>query len=120
MTIRLLGAYHDGYIEFHYPTVFEYRLLAGTLGQGHGDWRYDEFRLDEQGRLIHEIEWAAYGAIGTWLIVASDVHHKWIPLEKTTEGQGDYTMARDRILGEYAVDELVDEIERRRRTPANE
>lgn len=120
ITIRLLGAYHDGYIEFHYPTVFEYRLIAGTLGQGHGDWRYDEFRLDEKGRLVHEIEWAAYGATNTWLIVASDVHHRWIPFERSQEGRGDYTMARDGIVGESGVDELVDEIERRRETPSSE
>jgi hypothetical protein len=84
--IHLLGAYQDGFIEFHYPTVFEYRLVADTLGQGHGDWRYDEFRLDEKGRLVHEIEWAAFGAMNTWLIVASDVHHKWIPFAKAEQG----------------------------------
>jgi hypothetical protein len=32
--IRLLGAYHDGYIEFYYPMVSEYSLTADTLGQG--------------------------------------------------------------------------------------
>jgi hypothetical protein len=90
--IRLLGAYHDGHIEFHYPTVFEYRLTAATLSQGHGDWRYDEFRLDEKGRLVHEIEWATYGATNTWLIVASDVHHKWLPL-----AEAEQTAARDRV-----------------------
>ena len=79
INIRLLGAYHDGYIEFHYPTVFEYRLTADTLGQGHGDWRYDEFRVNDKGQVIHEIEWASYGATNAWLIVASDVHHKWVP-----------------------------------------
>lgn len=79
--IRLLGAYHDGYIEFHYPTVFEYRLTADTLAQGHGDWRYDEFRVNEKGNLVHEIEWASFGATNTWLIVASDVEHKWIPMK---------------------------------------
>jgi hypothetical protein len=93
--IRLLGAYHDGYIEFHYPTVFEYRLTADTLGQGHGDWRYDEFRLDEKGRLVHEIEWASYGATNTWVIVASDVHHKWLPFTEAEQGHaGDARNAR--------------------------
>jgi hypothetical protein len=77
--IRLLSAYHDGYIEFHYPIVFEYQLAADTLGQGHGDWRYDEFRVNDKGHVIHEIEWASYGATNTWLIVASDVHHRWVP-----------------------------------------
>ncbi len=77
--IRLLGAYHDGYIEFYYPAVFEYRFAAGIVEKGHGDWRYDEFRLDEEGRLVHEIEWDPYHGSNTWLIVASDVHHKWLP-----------------------------------------
>jgi hypothetical protein len=91
ISIRLLGAYHDGYIEFHYPTAFEYRITADTLGQGHGDWRYDEFRLDEKGRLVHEIEWASFGVTNTWLIVASDVHYKWLPFTEAEQ-----TAARDR------------------------
>ena len=81
LTIRLLGAFHDGHIEFHYPQVFSYHLVAETQGHGHGDLRYDEFRLDEQARLIHEIEWAAFGTSNHWVIVASDVHHKWVPRE---------------------------------------
>jgi hypothetical protein len=80
ITIRLLSAYHDGFIEFHYPEVFEYQINAGVFGQGHGDWRYDEFRLNEAGKLVHEIEWASYWADNTWLIVASDVHHKWVDM----------------------------------------
>jgi hypothetical protein len=81
ITIKLLGAYHDGHILLHYPKVFEYNIAGVELGQGHGDWRYDEFRLDRRGRLVHEIEWATYGATGTWLIVASDVHHTWQPFK---------------------------------------
>jgi hypothetical protein len=80
ITTRLLGAYQDGYIEFQYANVSEYRLAAKNLRQGHGDWRYDEFRLDDRGRVVHEIEWAVYGATDTWVIVASDVYHKWLPL----------------------------------------
>ncbi len=79
LTIRLLGAYHDGYIEFYYPEVFGYQLAAANLGQGHGDWRYDEFRLDSRGRLVHEIEWATFAETHRWLIVASDVQHRWVP-----------------------------------------
>ena len=79
ITIKLLGAYHDGYIELHYPEVFAYRLSAVGLATGHGDWRYDEFRLDQEGRVIHEIQWAAREVDETWLIVACDVQHKWLP-----------------------------------------
>src|SRR5581483_3399101 len=40
--IRLLGAYHDGYIEFFYPHVFGCEIQTNTPNLG--DWRYDEFR----------------------------------------------------------------------------
>lgn len=33
-------------------------------------------------------------------------------------GRGDYTAERDHILGDPTVDELVDELERRRNTPS--
>jgi hypothetical protein len=79
LIVRLLGAYHDGHIEFVYPEVQAYDLSMINLNQGHGDWRYDEFRLSETGRVIHEIEWATFGDTGRWLIEASDVFHRWIP-----------------------------------------
>ena len=77
--MRLLGAYHDGYIELHYPRVFSYRLDAANGEGGHGDWRYDELRVSERGTLIHEIEWR--GLPGTresrWIIEASDLKFEW-------------------------------------------
>jgi hypothetical protein len=76
--IRLLGPYHDGHIELRYPQVFSYRLAATTEVHGHGDWRYDEFRLSENGHLLHEIEWWTSKATGTWLIEASDIEYRWI------------------------------------------
>ena len=80
ITIKLLGPYHDGFIELHYPHVFEYRMSGIELQRGHGDWRYDEFRVDQEGRVLHEIQWwASVTAQSTWLIVASDVQHKWLP-----------------------------------------
>ena len=78
LTIRLLGAYHDGYIEFSYPDVYDYDIRGADVGQGHGDWRYDEFRLSDNGRVIHEIEWASFGRANRWMIEASDVFHRWI------------------------------------------
>src|ERR1700722_1601022 len=38
--IRLRSAYHDGFIEFHYPQVFSYSLGANDATGGHKDWRY--------------------------------------------------------------------------------
>jgi hypothetical protein len=81
ITVKLLGAYHDGTIEFHYPQVYEYRLNSGPLDDGHRDWRYDELRLNDAGQVIHEIEWCGPRSTGTWIIVASDVEFKWTPHE---------------------------------------
>jgi hypothetical protein len=79
LTIRLLGAYHDGYIELRYPRVFSYALNLFDGERGHWDWRYDELRLSDQGRLIHEIEWCGLKETATWLIEASDMEFSWIP-----------------------------------------
>jgi hypothetical protein len=79
LTLRLLGAYHDGHIEITYPNVQTYQLNMLHLGQGHGDWRYDEFRAAEGGRVIHEIEWATSGETGRWCVESSDVLYKWTP-----------------------------------------
>lgn len=79
LTIRLLGAYHDGHIVLEYPEVFGYAFEGDRLAPGHGDWRYDEFRLAENGHLIHEIEWARAGATARWVIEASDVRYAWVP-----------------------------------------
>ena len=74
LRIRLLGAYHDAHLEFYYPKVHAYTLDNLNGDEGHGDWRYDEFRLSEQGHLIHEIEWAGLPGIeARWLIEAADV-----------------------------------------------
>ena len=79
LTVRLRGAYDDGSIELLYPQVFAYRFDGPSLESGHRDWRYDELRLDEQGRLVHEIEWWGPRSTGRWLITASDVDLTWTP-----------------------------------------
>jgi hypothetical protein len=76
LTTRLLGAYHDGHIELVYSQVFRYECRADGATRGHGDWRYDEFRLSPSGQLVHEIEWSAGGR---WLIEAADVELRWTP-----------------------------------------
>jgi hypothetical protein len=75
LTTRLLGAYHDGHIEFIYSHVFRYECRTEST-HGHGDWLWDEFRLSSSGQLLHEIEWSAGGR---WLIEAADVEFRWIP-----------------------------------------
>jgi hypothetical protein len=90
--VRLLGAYHDGHIEFQYRGVVSYRLeLAPTLDAtpyGHRDWRYDEFRLAEHGGIEHEIEWWGPDRSSTWLIEAADVEYRWIPLPASGDKPG--------------------------------
>src|SRR5262245_20513048 len=41
LTVRLLGAYHDGYIELVYPKVSAYEVSASQADRGHGDWLFD-------------------------------------------------------------------------------
>jgi hypothetical protein len=79
--IRLLGAYNDGHIEFHYSRIFSYILQSPSCAHGLGDWLYDEFRLSSDGHLIHEIEWAGFpsGKGARWIFEASDVEFRWIP-----------------------------------------
>lgn len=48
-----------------------------SVREGHGDWRYDEFRVTDAGHLVHEIEWWAAGEAGRWLIEAGDVRLEW-------------------------------------------
>ena len=79
LRVRLLGAYHDGHIDLYYPRVFRYQLDLEDGEWGHRDWRYDEFRLTEGGRLLHEIEWWGPDRTGRWLIEASDVEFTWLP-----------------------------------------
>ncbi|MES9934592.1 MAG: hypothetical protein ABW162_17455 [Candidatus Sedimenticola sp. PURPLELP] len=71
--ITLLNAYHSGVITYVYPEVYSYSLGAAHVFQGHDDWRYDEFRINSKGHIVHEIEWAGYGASNTWVIEANDV-----------------------------------------------
>jgi hypothetical protein len=79
--VRLLGAYHDGFIELRYFGVIRYSLFSPSSVRGIGDWRYDEFRLHSDGHLIHEIEWAGLPGEDSsrWLIEASDVEFGWNP-----------------------------------------
>jgi hypothetical protein len=83
LSVRLLGAYHDGYIELHYPRVFAYAMNVGDGARGHRDWRYDELRVSDRGNLIHQIEWYGATGVGEWMIEASDLEFRWIPANST-------------------------------------
>lgn len=79
--VVLLGAYHDCLIELIYSNVSSYSLENSHALRGTGDWRYDEYRLTDEGRVLHEIEWAAGAERGArWLIEAADVQFKVLPI----------------------------------------
>jgi len=76
--VRLRGACDDGTISFLYPKVHSYSFDLHASGPGaHADWRYDELRLDDQGHLVHEIEWCGMQNTARWLVVADDVQMTW-------------------------------------------
>jgi hypothetical protein len=80
LRLRLLGAYHEHYIEFFYPIVYAYKMSSPNCEDGHADWRYDEFRITPEGHLLHEIEWAGSPGIESrWVIEASDVEFTVYP-----------------------------------------
>lgn len=87
LRIRLKAWQGDGgVVEFYYPRLFSYDLIlnreAPSAKYGiyeHADWRYNEFRVTDDGRLIHEIEWWNVGETGRWQIVSSDVQFAWLP-----------------------------------------
>jgi hypothetical protein len=73
LRLKLLSAYQDLELEFYYAKVLSYSIEGKPVSSGHGDWRYDEFRLDDGGQLVHEIQWAGGGHRAHWLINADDV-----------------------------------------------
>lgn len=92
---RLLGAWHDGYIELTYSNVQSYkieRLGTGITVGPHGDWRYDEFRLSENGLLLHEIEWATLDDTAHWIIESADVEYSWQPAQDVPHREGIYQL----------------------------
>ena len=77
ITVKLLGAYHDGHIEIKYKNVKSAIIKAFAVKSGHHDWRYDEFRLSENGLFLHEIEWCALEDTANWIIEAEDMEFFW-------------------------------------------
>lgn len=80
VTLRLLGAYHDGHIRFRYTGVTSYRLSSEACGRGVGDWLRDELTVVEGGLLRHQITWCN-GPDGEseWVIEAENVAYEWVP-----------------------------------------
>ena len=59
ISVRLLGAYQDVWIDLVYTDVKDYSLQLTRADSssdiGHGDWLVDELRLSESGLVIHEV-----------------------------------------------------------------
>jgi hypothetical protein len=80
ITLKLLGAYQDGWIILTYSGVRSHTLTLYQCDQGVGDWLRDEFSPSSAGLICHRITWCS-GAAGTsqWLIEAEDVKYEWQP-----------------------------------------
>jgi len=83
LEITLLGC-HGGKIHLRYPLLYGYHIQSSDCEYGMGDWLYNEFRLSENGHLLHEIEWADGGR---WLIEADDIEFEWRPFETGHESK---------------------------------
>lgn len=77
--VRLLGAYHDGFLDLKYKNVTQYALSKTDNWEDHGDWLYDEVRLSENKLVLHEIE---FHSQTNWLIECKDIEFVWTPFEK--------------------------------------
>lgn len=84
ISLRLLGAYHDGHIELTYQDVKSYSLETPAEFRmpphnvGHGDWLTDEIRLSQGGHVIHEIE---FSRGSRWIIECVDILYRWQAFE---------------------------------------
>lgn len=78
LEVKLCGGFQDGIICLRYPRLLGYNIHSLDCEHGMGDWLYDEFRLSDNGHLLHEIEWADGGR---WLIEADDIEFNWRPFE---------------------------------------
>jgi hypothetical protein len=78
IVVKLLGAYHDGYLQLNYKNTLNYSLSKSGSDKSHGDWMYDEVRLSENGLVLHEIEFSNETA---WIIECEDIEFTWTPIE---------------------------------------
>jgi hypothetical protein len=78
--LRLLGAFHDGYVELSYRKVVTYScdmtLATRRFNIGHGDLLYDEIQLTSEGKVRHVIEFES----GLMTIDCADIEYKWTRL----------------------------------------
>ena len=83
VSVKLLGAFHDGNAIIRYIDVVKYQVqgnfLSGTKpNAGHGDWLIDEVALSDNGLVSHEIL-LLHGSI---FIECRDIDYQWVPLAR--------------------------------------
>ena len=74
--VQLLGAYHDGTIEFIYTGVQSYEIRAMRDRAGHGDWLKDEVDVRRHDTLRDRVTLTN----GNFEIEANEIQYKWTPL----------------------------------------
>ncbi|MDP3068960.1 MAG: hypothetical protein Q8N18_01670 [Opitutaceae bacterium] len=81
ITLRLLGAYHDGHIVLRYHGVRRYSLATSHCERGLGDWLEDNFSISTDHLILHLVKWAGFRSEGEshWSIEAEDVSYEWVP-----------------------------------------
>lgn len=77
--MRLLGAYHDGYLRLSYCGVCSYSLSGERTHSklGHGDWLTDEIRRSDRGLVLHEI---LFRTGNRWTLESADIVCRWEPI----------------------------------------
>lgn len=73
ITLKLLGAYHDGHMFIKYSNVKSYQIGSST--SKHTSIDRDEVRLSENGHVLHEIVW---WQDFVWLIECKDITYTWV------------------------------------------
>ena len=78
IVVRLLGAFHDGYLELVYTGVWSYSLAANKSKAqiAHGDWLADEVSLSTDRSFLHEV---LFGSGARWRIESKDIHWTCTP-----------------------------------------
>jgi hypothetical protein len=78
ISIRLLGAYHDGHIVFRYSGVHRFVFSSEAVAIGLRDWLSDHFTVSASGHIRHDITWASAQQTAHWSIDARDITYEWI------------------------------------------
>jgi hypothetical protein len=78
--VKLLGAFHDGYLHLFYERVHSYSFDGNKPEKGqvwHGDWLVDEVSISANGFVSHEILFSSHAR---WLIEAENIQYRWVPI----------------------------------------